>query len=126
VHGDGTASRDWLYVEDDAEAIQAVIEADLDAVAGEVINVATGRDASVSEIAELVLELTGKPASLKEHVEERPGQVARHIGSTEKAERLLDWRAATPLDDGLGRTVAWYREHEAWWRGRIAEQVSSY
>ena len=49
VHGDGHASRDWLYVEDDAEAIVAAIEADLDAVAGEVINVATGVDVSVSE-----------------------------------------------------------------------------
>ena len=116
VHGDGTATRDWLYVEDDAEAIQAVIEADLDRVAGEVINVATGVDVSVSEIADLVLELTGKPASLKEHVEERPGQVRRHIGSTDKAERLLGWRARTSVEEGLRRTVAWYRENQAWWR----------
>jgi dTDP-glucose 4,6-dehydratase len=121
VHGDGTASRDWLYVEDDAEAIQAVIEADRDAVVGEVINVATGRDASVSEIADLVLELTGKPASLKRHVEERPGQVHRHIGSTEKAERLLGWRARTSLEEGLARTVAWYRDNEAWWRGNLSD-----
>ena len=70
-----------------------MIEADAEAVDGEVINVATGRDASVSEIADLVLELCGRPASLKTYVEERPGQVARHIGSTEKAERLLDWTA---------------------------------
>ncbi|HEX7255292.1 MAG TPA: dTDP-glucose 4,6-dehydratase [Gaiellaceae bacterium] len=125
VHGDGTASRDWLYVEDDAEAIEAVIEAGLDSVAGEVINVATGRDASVSEIADLVLELTGRPASLKEHVEERPGQVARHLGSTEKAERLLGWRARTSLEDGLARTVAWYRDNEAWWQaGRAASGVA--
>src|SRR5581483_12361483 len=48
VHGDGHASRDWLYVDDDAEAIEAAIAADLDAVAGEVINVATGVDVSVS------------------------------------------------------------------------------
>jgi dTDP-glucose 4,6-dehydratase len=114
VHGDGTASRDWLYVEDDAEAIQAVIEADAEAVEGEVINVATGRDASVSEIADLVLELCGKPVSLKEHVPERPGQVARHIGSTEKAERLLGWTARTSLEEGLSRTVAWYRENASW------------
>jgi dTDP-glucose 4,6-dehydratase len=114
VHGDGTASRDWLYVEDDAEAIQAVIEADLAAIAGEVINVATGRDASVSEIADLVLELCGKPATLKEHVEERPGQVTRHIGSTERAERLLGWTARTSLEEGLSRTVAWYRENASW------------
>jgi dTDP-glucose 4,6-dehydratase len=130
VHGDGTASRDWLYVDDDAEAIQAVIEADLETVAGEVINVATGVDASVSDIADLVLELTGKPASLKEHVEERPGQVHRHIGSTDKAERLLGWRAGTPLEEGLRRTVAWYRDNEAWWAGILndarTERVSSY
>ena len=73
VHGDGHASRDWLYVDDDAEAIVAAIEADLDAVAGEVINVATGVDVSVSDIADLVLDMLGKPASLKVHVEERPG-----------------------------------------------------
>ena len=81
-----------------------MIEADLDAVAGEVINVATGRDASVSEIADLVLELCGKPASLKEHVEERPGQVARHIGSTESG-------AAARLDraDVAGRGPEPYR-----------------
>src|SRR5439155_9735052 len=50
IHGDGHASRDWLYVDDDAEAIEAVIAADIDAIAGEVINVATGVDLSVSQI----------------------------------------------------------------------------
>src|SRR5499433_99688 len=69
VHGDGHASRDWLYVDDDAEAIVAAIEADLDAVAGEVINVATGLDVSVSDIADLVLDMLGKPASLKAYVD---------------------------------------------------------
>src|ERR671931_421885 len=53
VHGDGHASRDWLYVDDDAEAIEAAIEAPLELVAGEVINVATGIDISVTEIADL-------------------------------------------------------------------------
>src|ERR671936_661582 len=65
IHGDGHASRDWLYVDDDAEAIEAIIATDIDAVAGEVLNVATGVDISVSEIAEIVLSLLGKPASLK-------------------------------------------------------------
>jgi dTDP-glucose 4,6-dehydratase len=126
VHGDGHASRDWLYVEDDAEAIVAAIEADLDAVAGEVINVATGVDMSVSGIADLVLDVLGKPASLKSYVDERPGQVDRHIGSTEKAERLLGWRARTSFAEGLERTVAWYRENEAWWRGARREVTSGY
>jgi dTDP-glucose 4,6-dehydratase len=125
VHGDGSASRDWLYVDDDAEAIEALIEADLDTVAGQVINLATGVDVSVSRIADLVLEVLGKPASLKDFVAERPGQVSRHVGSTEKAKRLLGWRARTSLEDGLGRTVQWYRENEAWWRATQAASVSS-
>jgi dTDP-glucose 4,6-dehydratase len=126
VHGDGHASRDWLYVEDDAEAIVAAIEADLDAVAGEVINVATGVDVSVSEIADLVLELLGKPASLKVNVTERPGQVDRHIGSIDKAAELLGWSARTSFEEGLARTVAWYRENEAWWRGARQQVTSGY
>jgi len=117
IHGDGHASRDWLFVDDDAEAIEAAIAADLDLVAGEVINVATGVDISVDEIADLVLDALGKPASLKVNVSERMGQVDRHIGSTEKAKRLLGWEARTSFAEGLERTVAWYRQNEAWWRG---------
>jgi dTDP-glucose 4,6-dehydratase len=126
VHGDGHASRDWLYVEDDAAAIVAAIEADLDAVAGEVINVATGVDVTVDQIADLVLDLLGKPPSLKLNIDERPGQVDRHIGSTEKAAELLGWRAGTSLAEGLERTVAWYRENEAWWRGARRQVTSGY
>ncbi len=117
IHGEGHASRDWLYVDDDAEAVEAVIEAPLEQVAGEVLNIATGIDISVNDIADAVLDALGKPASLKQHVTERPGQVDRHIGSTEKMERLTGWRARTSFTEGLERTIAWYRENEAWWRG---------
>ena len=117
IHGDGHATRDWLYVDDDAEAIEAIIAADLDRVAGEVVNVATGVEISVARIADLVLDALGKPASLKEHLPERPGQVDRHVGSTEKAQRLLGWTARTSFADGLEGTIAWYRDNEAWWRG---------
>ena len=115
IHGPGTASRDWIFVDDHAEAIARVIEAG-DAVAGEAINVASGEGKTVVEIAELVLDLLGKPQSLKVHTEDRPGQVTRNIGSPEKAARLLGWRARTSFEEGLERTVAWYRDNEAWWR----------
>jgi dTDP-glucose 4,6-dehydratase len=117
VHGDGHASRDWLYVDDDAEAIEAIIRTPIERVAGEVLNVATGIDISVSAIADAVLGLLEKPASLREHLPERPGQVDRHIGSTEKIERLGGWRAEACFEEGLARTIAWYRDNEAWWRG---------
>jgi dTDP-glucose 4,6-dehydratase len=126
IHGDGHASRDWLYVFDDAEAIEAVIAAPLSAVAGEVVNVATGIDLAVETIADLVLEMLGKPGDLKLFVDERPGQVDRHIGSTDKADELLAWRASTSFEDGLERTVAWYRDNEAWWRGILARESRAY
>jgi dTDP-glucose 4,6-dehydratase len=125
VHGDGHASRDWLYVGDDAEAIERVVEAPVEDLAGEVINVGTGVDIPVGEIADLVLDVLGKPRDLKVHVDERLGQVDRHIGSTDKAERLLGWRARTSFADGLERTVAWYRENEAWWRAVLERERSS-
>ena len=127
IHGDGHASRDFLYVDDDAEAIEAIIGAD-DSVVGEVINVATGIDVPVTEIAAKVLEKLGKPGSFSVNVEERPSQVDRHIGSTEKAERLLGWRARTSFEEGLERTISWYRDNEAWWRAperRPADVFSS-
>ncbi len=88
------------------------------------MNVATGIDISVSEIADAVLDVLDKPASLKTHVDERLGQVDRHIGSTEKAERLLGWRAQTSFEEGLERTVEWYRENDAWWRGVLQRDRS--
>ena len=126
IHGDGHASRDWLYVGDDAKAIEAIVDAPIDAIAGEVLNIATGVDISVADIAGLVLEVLGKPADLLRYVDERPGQVDRHIGSTDKATRLTGWQAQTSFADGLERTITWYRENEAWWRAVLAREVRAY
>jgi dTDP-glucose 4,6-dehydratase len=126
IHGDGHATRDWLYVDDTAAAIESLIEAPLETVAGEVVNVATGVDISVNEIARLVLEAVGDPDGTVVHVRERPGQVERHVGSTEKLTRLTGWRASVPFAEGLARTIEWYRENEAWWRGILGRvRVSS-
>jgi dTDP-glucose 4,6-dehydratase len=126
IHGDGHASRDWLYVLDDAEAIERIIETPIERIAGEVLNVATGVDVSVSEIAAMVLQVLGKPEGLTTNVPERLGQVDRHIGSTEKTERLVGWSARTSLEQGLERTVAWYRDNEAWWRAILARETRAY
>ena len=100
-----------------------MIAAPLEDVAGEVLNVATGIDIPVTEIADAVLDALGKPSSLKSFVPERPGQVDRHIGSTDKIERLTGWRARTSFEEGLARTIAWYRENEAWWRGILQSET---
>jgi dTDP-glucose 4,6-dehydratase len=125
VHGDGHASRDWVFVDDVAVAIEAAIAAN-DDVHGEVINLATGRDIAVEAIADLVLEQLGKPNSLKVHTPERPGQVDRHIGSTDKAERLLGWRARTSFEDGLVSTIGWYDDNRAWWESPLRSDSAVY
>jgi dTDP-glucose 4,6-dehydratase len=56
-------------------------------------------------------------------VPERLGQVDRHIGSVDKAQSLLGWQARTSFAEGLERTVAWYRDNEAWWRAILARET---
>ena len=72
-----------------------------------------------------LLEALGKPSSLKTFVTERLGQVDRHIGSTDKMERLTGWRARTSFEEGLARTIAWYRENEVWWRGILQSEAEA-
>ena len=115
VHGNGAASRDWLHVFDNCAAISRAIETPIDRIRGEVINVATGVDISVQDIAERICEALGKPQSLITHIDDRLGQVDRHIGSTTKAEQLLGFRSAISFDEGLERTIRWYVDHPAWW-----------
>jgi len=115
VHGDGSSSRDWVFVEDLCAAVDRAVHMDLATVNGQVINLGTGNDLSIRTIAELVVDRLGKPRSLVSYSDDRPGQVRRHIASTERAARLLGWRAQVAFPDGLEPTIRWYAEHRAWW-----------
>jgi dTDP-glucose 4,6-dehydratase len=115
VHGDGSNTRDWGYVEDLCEGLDRVIGAPLAAVAGQVVNFGTGVDIAVRQVAEMVLERLGKPRSLITASEDRPGQVQRHIAGTDRAHRILGWQARVPFAEGLGETIAWYASHRRWW-----------
>ena len=115
VHGDGLSSRDWMFVEDTCRALDRILHIDRDQVAGQVINIGTGTDTSVLEIAERVLDIMGKPRSLIEKIQDRPGQVTRHISSTDRSKEVLDWQACVSLDEGLEQTVAFYRDNRQWW-----------
>jgi len=120
VYGDGKYSRDYLYVEDFCRGVEGARSARAE---GEAINLATGRDLMVVDIARMILERLGKPLSLITHVEDRPGHVRRLIGSNKKAEALLGWRPSTAFEEGLPKTIDWYLGNEWWWRplrGRFA------
>ena len=115
IHGDGDSSRDWMYVEDTCQALDKILHASRDKVIGQVINLGTGKDTRVADIGKKVLEKLGKPETLLEYIEDRPGQVSRHISSTARSKELLDWQAQTDLDEGLEKTVEFYKNNRQWW-----------
>jgi len=116
VHGSGENTRDWTYVEDLCHALDKVMQAGLDKVKGQVINVGTGTDVAINDIADMVLDKLNKPKSLITHTVDRYGQVKRHISSTQKALELLGWEAATDFEHGIEKTIEWYQRNRDWWQ----------
>ena len=115
IHGDGSAARDWIHVEDTARGIEAILAAPIERVRGEVFNLGTGVATDVLSIARQVLALTGRGEELLAPTPERPGQVALHRADPRKAREVLGFAAQRKLADGLADTIAWYRENRAWW-----------
>jgi len=105
--------REWLHVDDHCRAIEAIL---LHGRVGETYNVGSGDERSVEEIADAVIEATGKPRTLKTYVDDRPGHDRRYLLDHSKIERELGWRPQVAFEDGLPATVAWYRENQNWWQ----------
>jgi len=111
VYGDGAQVRNWLYVDDFASAIDAVLES---GVPGEAYNVGGPDELPNIEVVRRVLELTGRDESLIEYVADRPGHDRRYSLASAKLQEL-GWKAEVRFEDGIARTVDWYRENEEWW-----------
>jgi UDP-glucose 4-epimerase len=117
IYGDGSASRDFLYVDDLCAAIRAAVEADL---ADEVIHVASERETTIRELAELILRLADREDLEIEHREARRGEVARNFATAEKARRILDFAPTETLESGMAKTIDWFSEHRSRWHGQAA------
>jgi len=104
--------REWLHVLDHCRAIEVVLERGRE---GETYNVGSGVERSIEEIADSVLELTGKPASLKTIVPDRPGHDRRYLLDSTKLRRELGWQPEIDFETGLRDTVEWYASHRDWW-----------
>jgi GDP-L-fucose synthase len=107
--GDGLPTREFLYVDDCAEAILLAAER---YDGPDPVNIGTGSEISIRELAELIAELTGYEGELVWDTSKPNGQPRRRL-DTERAERLFGFRAKTQLREGLERTVAWYLERSA-------------
>jgi UDP-glucose 4-epimerase len=109
IYGDGSATRDFIYVDDLCDGILAAVER---VTAVGVLHLASERETSILELAHLVLEASGAEAPI-EHLPQRPGEVERNFALARRAARDLGFRARTPLEHGLERTVEWFRERTA-------------
>jgi len=112
LYKDGSAVRDYIYVDDHCRAIDLVLH---EAPVGDVYNVGTGTETTGLQVAEAVLEMMGKPRSLIEFVADRPGHDYRYAMDITKI-TALGWEPQVTFAEGLERTVRWYREHPDWWR----------
>ncbi|HSS60975.1 MAG TPA: dTDP-glucose 4,6-dehydratase [Candidatus Limnocylindrales bacterium] len=112
LYNDGSAVRDYVYVEDHCRAIDQVLH---EAPLGGVYNIGTGAETTGLQVAEAVLEILGKPKSMIEFVADRPGHDYRYALDTSRI-TSLGWEPQVTLAEGLDRTVHWYQEHQDWWR----------
>jgi len=108
-YGDGGSRRDYTYVDDAVDGIEAALSVPL---SYEIVNLGGARPVTLSELVEAIEAATGKRARL-ERMPAQPGDVPVTFAATQKAERLLDFRARVDLPAGLRRSVAWHRSGHA-------------
>jgi dTDP-glucose 4,6-dehydratase len=112
LYNDGSATRDYIYVEDHCRAIDLVLH---EAPVGGVYNVGTGAETSGLQVAHAVLDIMGKPRDLIQFVADRPGHDYRYALDVTRITEL-GWEAQVPFAEGLERTVRWYEKNQEWWR----------
>ncbi len=109
IYGDGTQTRDFIYIEDLIRAVR--LAAIVEGVGGEVFQIATSAETSVQELVDLLLPVLASAGVKNVTVREaapRLGDVRRNYADTSKAARMLGWKPEVDLEEGLRRTVAWF------------------
>lgn len=111
VYGDGMQVRDWIYVEDHARGIDFILQKGR---IGETYCLGGKREIPNLELTKKLLELTGRDESFIEHVKDRPGHDRRYAIDFTKASTELGWEPVVGLDEGLKKTVEWYKNNMDW------------
>jgi UDP-glucose 4-epimerase len=107
IFGDGTQTRDFTYVSDSARGI--LLAGTSDAAVGRTINLGSGTEVTVNDLAAAVARVAGRPGAEVVHDEPRPGDVWRLCADLSLARALLDYDVRVSLTDGLARLLEWYR-----------------
>ncbi len=128
IYGDGSNVRDWLYVEDHADALLTVLE---NGAPGRSYNIGGENECSNLELVQTICGILdrlrpregGDPyTDLITFVADRPGHDARYAIDPTRIREELGWRPSVTIEEGLERTVRWYLDNEAWWRPLLARK----
>ena len=118
VYGDGLNVRDWLYVEDHAEALWRVLTA---GDVGTVYNIGGESEIANIDLVHKLLDLLDKPKSLIQFVTDRPGHDRRYAMDITRLRTTLGWKPRRDFATGLAATVEWYLSHRTWWERVLSE-----
>ena len=110
IYGDGLQTRDYTYIEDAVRAYDSVLNHD--GPIGEPVNFGSGKEVSILDLANMIIELCGKKGVMKPvHIGPRIGEVKRLIADATRAKNLLGWETKHKLEEGLKTFVHWYQEY---------------
>lgn len=123
VYGKGENVRDWLYVEDHCAAIDLIIRK---GTVGEVYNIGGHNEKTNLEVVKTIIKELGKSEDLIKYVTDRPGHDRRYAIDPTKIRRELGWEPTTRFDEGIKKTIAWYKENKDWWSRIISGEYQNY
>ena len=117
VYAQGLNVRDWLHVSDHCVAIDTIIQR---GHIGEVYNVGGNNELPNIEVVRTILRELGKPTSLIKYVTDRPGHDLRYAIDASKMRDELGWEPSVVFEEGIRETIAWYCDHEIWWKNILS------
>lgn len=123
LYGDGMNVRDWLYVEDHCKAIDLIIHKGR---IGETYCIGGNSEKTNKEITDKILKIMDKDESSIEFVKDRPGHDKRYAINFSKIERELGWKPTVTFDEGLAKTIEWYKNNEGWWKNIKSGEYEKY
>lgn len=123
VYGDGLQVRDWLYVEDHCRAIDLIIH---HGKLGETYCIGGNAEKENIWIVKKLLELLGKNESSIEYVKDRAGHDRRYAINFTKIKNELGWQSTVTLEEGLAKTIEWFKANESWWQNVKSGEYQEY
>jgi dTDP-glucose 4,6-dehydratase len=123
VYGDGMQIRDWIHVTDHCEAIDRVLRQGID---GEVYNIGGNNEKANIDIVHLILKEMEKPLSLIKYTKDRPGHDRRYAIDNTKITTQLGWQPTISFEDGIKKTIQWYRHNIKWINNIISGDYVNY